>query len=151
MRRLHTALEFTSGAVPFMTPSARWVRPSSRENLVTTSKEGDFPGKTSPSAITRPPITNAWDFADRLIERIASATWTWSRTLQLCLLFAILIGGLGWVGSELTAWPSWAIGAGAGAAGAGAGVAAYKRRSAISAVSAAPGAPPAEQKSHHHG
>jgi len=96
---------------------------------VTTSKEKDCTDAMPSSAGGgSPPVQGGWDFADRLIDRIASSSWNWAKTCQVAALFMVFVGCLGiLIGAahEWTGWPGWAIELGAGAGGTSFGVAAY--------------------------
>ncbi len=77
------------------------------------------------------PVAGGWDFADRLVDRIASRNWTWGKTGQLALLIMVVAGSLAalaWTVHECTGFPGWAVGLGACASGTGVGVRAYRRR-----------------------
>lgn len=109
-----------------------------------TSKESDFPGSAdrAPARSRRQQRgarndrapENFWDFADRLLDRVAGKEWGWSKTLQALLLMVCLAAALVWAAYELTGLPAWAVGIGASGAGAGAGLSAsrYRRRRAVS-------------------
>jgi hypothetical protein len=111
---------------------------------VTTSKESDFSGSAdrAPARGHRPrrgarsdrAPENFWDFADRLLDRVAAREWGWSKTLQALLLMGCLAAALVWAAYELTGLPAWAVGIGVGGAGAGARLSAsrYRRRRAVS-------------------
>jgi hypothetical protein len=93
---------------------------------VSTSKDKDFTDEKPPSAGGgSPSVQGGWDFADRLIGRIASASWTWSKTWQVALLFVVFAGSLGTLAWAGHGWAVWTV---AGASGASVGVAAYRRR-----------------------
>lgn len=99
---------------------------------MTTSKEQDCTDAAPSSAGggSPPPVEGGWDFADRLIDRIASGNWNWAKTGQvaaLCLVFVGCLGILAWTAHEWPGWPGWAVGLGAGASGTSFGVAAYRR------------------------
>jgi hypothetical protein len=94
---------------------------------VTTPKESDFPrSDRAPESF--------WDFADRLLNRIAAKEWNWSKTFQTLLLVGCLAAALIWAAHELTGLPAWAVGIGAGGVGAGTGLRASRsrRRRAVS-------------------
>jgi hypothetical protein len=77
------------------------------------------------------PVEGGWDFAYRLIERIASRTWTWSKTGQVALLIVVLAGSLAalaWTVHECTGFPGWAVGLGTVAGGTSLGFGAFRRR-----------------------
>jgi len=77
------------------------------------------------------PVEGGWDFADRLIDRIGSRTWTWGKTGQLAVLIVVLTGSLAalaWTIHECTGFPGWAVGLGACASGTGVGFGACWRR-----------------------
>ncbi len=78
-----------------------------------------------------PSVQGGWDFADRLIGRIASGSWTWSKTGQVALLLMVVVGSLAtvaWAAHGWTDWPGWAAGIVAGASGTSVGIAVYRRR-----------------------
>jgi len=92
---------------------------------VTTSERGSSP------------VEGGWEFADRLIDRIASRNWTWSKTAQVALLIVVFAGSLAalaWTVHECTGFPGWAVGLGAGASGTSFGFGAYRRRRRESAT-----------------
>jgi hypothetical protein len=95
---------------------------------VSTSKERDLTDATPrPAGGGSPSVQGGWDFADRLIGRIASGSWTWSKTWQVALLFMVFAGSLVTVAWAAHGWTGWAAGIVAGASGTSAGVAAYRR------------------------
>lgn len=72
-----------------------------------------------------PPVRGGWDFAGRLIDRIDSGTWTWSKTWQLAVLvmvFAAALAILDWAGH------GWAACTAASACGAVGGAKALRHR-----------------------
>jgi hypothetical protein len=72
-----------------------------------------------------PPVRGGWDFAGQLIDRIASSSWTWSKTWQLAVLAlvpAAPLAILAWAGHGWVAWIA------ASAGGAAVGVKAYHQR-----------------------
>ena len=109
-----------------------------------TSKESDFPGSAdrAPTRGRRPrqgtrsdrAPENFWDFADRLLDRMAATEWGWSKTLQALLLLGCLAAALVWAAYELTGLSPWAVGMGVGGVGAGARLSTrrYRRRRAVS-------------------
>ena len=90
------------------------------------SRDGDSKdAEPPPDGGGSPPVQGGWDFAGQLIDRIASGSWTWSKTWQLAVLVMVLAAALAilaWAGHGWAAWTA------ASAGGAVVGVTAYHHR-----------------------